>query len=476
MSTRVAEVEARSGSLRKELGVVDLALAQILYIVGTGWVGTAAKLGHAHLAFWLAAIVMFYLPQAAVVIYLNRRMPLEGGIYQWATAAFGEGGGFLVAWNLWAYTLLMLATFGVMVAQNIGYILGPGLAAVTATSWWSPALSVLLIGGVTALALRGLGVAKWVQNVGAVAQVLTYVALLAVPWFALSRGTLHAFHPLRPALPPISAYSVNIFSKMALGAFSGFEYVALLAGECRSPARSIGRSVMVAVPIVALMFILGTDSVVALVPNDRIDLVSPIPQTLTIGYAGLSFARLIVPALVCLVVLRQLGNSTLIFAGNTRLPMVAGWDGLLPRWFTRLDPRWRTPRNSILFVGGLTIVLSLAGQLGVGRQEAFQLLDNAAGVFYALCYAALFAIPLLGARRLGVRPPLWLRLACAAGLGTSLLYSVMTVFPIIDVPNWHIFAAKILGVLLGGNLVGFAVLAARRWSSNRRLEAVAPRA
>ena len=113
---------------------------------------------------------------------------------------------------------------------------------------------------------------------------------------------------------------------------------------------------------------------------------------------------------------RQIGNVTLIFAGNTRLPMVAGWDRLVPAWFTRLHPRYRTPYNSILFVGALTLVLTLLGQIGVGLQEAYQLIENAAGIFYAFTYLALFAIPLFGAQRLGVTPPLWLRVMAASWL------------------------------------------------------------
>src|SRR5262249_55763857 len=81
-----------------------------------------------------------------------------------------------------------------------------------------------------------------------------------------------------------------------------------------------------------------------------------------------------------------------------RLPMVAGWDGFLPAWFTRLHPRYRTPRNSILFVGALTLAFTLAGQIGVGLQEAFQLIENAAGILYGFTYISLFAIPLFGAR------------------------------------------------------------------------------
>ena len=74
------DVEQQSTALKKPLGLRDLVLTQIVFVVGSSWVGTAAKLGHAHLFFWLLAILLFYIPQAAVVIYLSGRMPLEGGI------------------------------------------------------------------------------------------------------------------------------------------------------------------------------------------------------------------------------------------------------------------------------------------------------------------------------------------------------------------------------------------------------------
>src|SRR5947207_6988856 len=132
---RVREVEARSAGFRRELGLANLVLIQIMYVVGSGWVGNAAKLGTAHIWFWLSAAALFYLPQAAVVIYLNRLMPLEGGLYQWATVDLGELFGFLFAWNLWAYPILMLATFGVMIAKNLSYLLGPAGTWLTGAPW-----------------------------------------------------------------------------------------------------------------------------------------------------------------------------------------------------------------------------------------------------------------------------------------------------------------------------------------------------
>lgn len=465
---RVHDVEAKSAGFRKELGLMDLALTQILFVVGSGWVGTAAKLGTSHIIFWLLAIALYYLPQAAVVIWLNKRMPLEGGLYQWATVGLGEFWGFLTAWNIWAFTVLIMGGFAVIIATNLSYLLGPNAAFITTAAWYTPVVSSVTIVAIAIVAVLGLRVSKWLQNLGGTAQFLTYAALLLVPFLALRRGTITSYDPLAATMPAMTLLSLNIFGKMALGAMSGFEYVAILAGECKSPARTIGRSVMLAVPVIATMFILGTSSVLALVPNDQIDLVSPIPQTLTLGFSGFGFARLIVPALILLVMLRQLGAVTLIFAGNTRLPMVAGWDGLLPAWFTTLHPRFRTPVNSILVVSAITLAFTLAGQIGVGVQEAFQLLENAAGILYAFAYLALFAIPIVAAHRLPEKPPLWLRLASVFGFGVSLLYSVLSIFPIIDVASWQVFATKIVVTLALAELVGIGLyLLGRRRKGDR---------
>jgi len=89
---RAAEqsIEAHSAVFKKELGLADLVLTQILFIIGLSWVGAAAKLGPSHITFWLLAILLFYIPSAVVVVYLNRLMPLEGGLYQWAKLGFNE--------------------------------------------------------------------------------------------------------------------------------------------------------------------------------------------------------------------------------------------------------------------------------------------------------------------------------------------------------------------------------------------------
>src|ERR1700726_3724619 len=150
------EVESHSVALKKPLGLGDLVLTQILFVVGSSWVGTAAKLGPSHLAFWLLAILLFYIPQATVVIYLNRRMPLEGGLYQWAKLGFNEFAGFMTAWNLWLLAFTVMALLGLVVTTNIGYAIGERAGWMQENKWVVGLVGCVLTVSLVAASIRGL--------------------------------------------------------------------------------------------------------------------------------------------------------------------------------------------------------------------------------------------------------------------------------------------------------------------------------
>jgi glutamate:GABA antiporter len=458
-----ARVEAQSSALKKELGVRDLVLTQILFIVGLAWIGVAGKLGPAHVILWLLAIVLFYLPSAAIVIYLNNLMPLEGGLYQWAKLGFNEAVGFILAWNLWLYVIVNTSEIGLQSATYLSYALGPSAAWMTTSTWFVVVATVAILGLLTVVSIIGLSVGKWVHNAGGIMMLVIFAALLLLPIISVATGHLHDYHPLRTSAPAFSLFNLNILAKMGFGALGGFEYVAILAGETRSPARSITRSVWIAAPVIGVMFILGTSTVVAFIPLNDIDLIAPMPQVLRVGFAPFGFATQLVTLAIVMSLGIRVAQASVNFTGITRLPMVAGWDRLLPVWFTKLHVTYRTPVNSIILVGATSFIIATLSLIGVGQAESFQLLFNAGGTFYAFTYLVLFAIPLFGLRELKPRPPLWLRAASVSGLVMTIGYVILSVFPIIKVASAESFALKISLLIIGANVVGALIfLNARR--------------
>jgi amino acid transporter len=140
--------------------------------------------------------------------------------------------------------------------------------------------------------------------------------------------------------------------------------------------------------------------------------------------------------------------------------MAAGWDNLVRTWFTRLHPVHRTPVNSILTMAVLVMALVVLSMRGVHEQESSQLLVIGSVAHYAIAYIALFAIPLSGAIPL----PGWLKPVALVGLLSSVLSLCVIVYPVVDVVSKWAYAARIIGVVMAGNLAGVGIY----WASWRR--------
>jgi amino acid transporter len=460
--------ESKSASLRKELGFFDLVLASILLVVIPDFFGTAVKAGPAHVTLWLLAIALFFIPHALVVAHLNRRMPIEGGLYEWARHAFGDAVGFLVAWNLWVYIVLYVAAVGLVTTTYAAYALGLNADAVASNKGILLAASASIIAVLMLLAHVGLRVGKWVTNVGSALTVVIVAFLALLPVFHVGTTVPEGYRPFHIVAPPLTLFSFSVFSKMTFGALCGFEYAAIFAGESRNPARNLTRAIFIAAPIIALLYIFGTTAILAYVSPDQIDVIGPIPQALRVATGNSSLGAIIVPLAIVFLLTNYLSTFSLGFAANARLPMCAGWDHLLPEWFTRLSPKQRTPVNSILFLGGVTLAVSVAVLIGVGEQEAFELLQIWAFTFYGIAYVALFAIPLFVPSSHTLAAPTWLRALAIPGLLLTLLYIAMSVVPIIPVASEAAYTMKTVAVLLIGNL---AALALYRFRPNRRSHA-----
>lgn len=472
MSLVSGETEAlgEEHRLRRQLTVRDLVLAQILCVVGSSWVGVAAGLGRGETLTWMAAMLLFYVPMGAVVIGLNRVMPLEGGLYVWAHRAFGDLWGFLTAWNLWVYGVAVTATILYAIPTELSFLIGPSAAWLPENRWASLGIVTLLVAGITLAAVRGLELGKWIHNVGGMAMLAVFVGLILLPVYGVWRGDLGHLTHLGLGLPPKNLHSLALFGQMLVGALSGLEYIAIFAGESRDPVKGIGRSVWISSPIICLMFILGTSSVALYARAGNlgaggvagINFIAPIPQTLRIALGNSGVGSWVAMGAILLLQLRLLGASSYLFTGVTRLPMAVGWDRLLPEWFTRLDARTRMPVNSILFTAGLVLAMVVLASAGVHAQEAYQVLSGASLTHYELGYLAMFAVPVVGSAALRRELPWWLKWVSGVGFLAALFSLLISAYPFVDVQNPWAYAGKILGAVVVSNLVAVCFYLARR--------------
>jgi len=448
----------KHGELKRTLGTGDLVFAHVLVIVGLNMLGPAARLGAKHWMYWLLAIALYQVPLAMVVMHLVKMLPREGGPYQWARAAFNDFTGFMVAWNMCCFVVVFGSTLGLSVAAGIGYAAGADEAWLSNPAW-QIGISALTTSAIAGLSIAGFGTSKWLHNLAAIT-LLGAIALLIVLPLMQGRVRVPA-----PAGNGLSLLELVLFTRIAVYALSGFECMSLVVEEVRGGARSMTRSIAIAVPCIAAAYILGTQSLLSFGAPAEIDLVNPVAQAFANAFRPYGrVAAIAAVASILLLVGRDFAQLSQGFAAVSRLPMVAGWDDLVPAWFTRLHPRTKTPVNAILLGGAVMIAASIAAVVAAGRQEAFQMLLGTGSALFGLMYLVIFAIPLLA--RLGPTP-WWLRIAAGSGLAITITFIALMFIPIVEVASRRRYGAILACAVVGVNIVGATLFARFRNAASR---------
>ena len=207
-----------------------------------------------------------------------------------------------------------------------------------------------------------------VHNSGGLVTLIVLAGMVALAMPRWLRGGAVAA-PVAFTLPAVSLLNLNVLGKMGFGAFGGFDGVTIFPGEIRDPdvARSVARSVWCATPLIGLVYIVGTASVLTFTAPRDIDLVAPTTQVFSHGLRGTALALFAVPFIGVLGIAHNIGWASLSYNAAVRLPLVAGRDHLLPDWLSRLHPRFKTPTGSILCVGCIAFILAVFGNAGIGH-------------------------------------------------------------------------------------------------------------
>ena len=461
--------------LKRVLRLGDLVLFNVVAVLGLRWVATSAKAGPSSLVLWLLAAALFFIPQGIAVITLASRFPDEGGVYAWTRRSFGEWHGFLCGWCYWINNVLYYPNLLISTAVIATYAIGKG--GTTLGESWPYVLSVSLAALWIAAVLNivGLGTGKWLHNIGGVATYLPGVMLIVLGLAAVfMHPSANAFTRER-LVPDVTELStLNLWASIAF-AFAGLELSSTMGEETANPRRDLPRAIVISAPLIAVAYVLGTLSVLWLVPNDELNIVSGFLQGISAGSAALSPGLVwIAPVAAAMYTVSNVAGVGAWLSGPARVAFVIGLDRYFPPAFGKVHPQWRTPYVAILVQAVLATVFLLVSQLGKGStvEQAYLVLLDTQLLVYFIPYLYLFLCLLRQARRKSQTGSLpggraGATLAGICGLGVTAFAMVVAAIPPGDAPNRGVFAANVIGGTAAFVALGTAIYLRGRGSRRR---------
>jgi glutamate:GABA antiporter len=366
--------------LRKEMGFWDVLLFNIAAVLGPRWIAAAAHNGTSSISLWVLAAVFFFVPTAFVITELSTRFPHEGGLYIWSKEAFGDFHGFVAGWTYWIYSFFYFPGLLLASAAMGAYIGGSSWGHLAQSRPFLLAGSFLLLFIAVAMNIVGLNVGKWLQNAGGV---MTYVPLLllvgvgAIVWFRYGSATPFT---LANMLPRWNFETVNFWPQI-LFAFAGLELVSAMSDEIHDAQRTLARAIWASGISIAVIYIIGTFAVLAIIQAAPVDPKSGVYQALAVGSEALKLG-LIGMIAAFLVTFGNAGGVGTTVAGLARVPFIVGVDRYMPAAFGKLHSKWRTPYVAILVQAVITLVLLILSNVNETISGAYQILVDAATILY----------------------------------------------------------------------------------------------
>ena len=448
--------------LCREMGFWDVLLFNIATVLGPRWIAAAAHNGTSSISLWILAAVLFFVPMAMVINELSTRFPEEGGLYVWSKEAFGDFHGFVAGWTYWAYTIFYFPGLLLASASMSAYVLGGKGASLSQDRTFLLVGSLVLLAVAVILNIIGLNIGKWLQNAGGIATYVPLLILVAVAgalWMRNGSLTHYSWENVKPAW---NWDTVNFWSQIAF-AFTGLELVSAMSGEIREPRRTLPQALIAAAALIAAMYIVGTISLLSLVPAGDVDPKSGVFHAITIGSAALKIGFVGILAAL-LVTVGNAGGVGSTVAGIARVPFVVGIDRYLPKAFGKIHPKWRTPYISILVQAALSAGVLLLAQINETTRGMYQAVVDITIILYFIPFLYMFAAAVKLANRPdrktnphavlvpGGKAGVWI--ACGLASAVTLLSIIVSIFPPGDSSNRTLFIIKVVGTTLATIAIG----------------------
>ncbi len=383
--------------LRRTLSVVGLTAFGIGSIIGTGifvLTGTAAA-NQAGPALVLSFVIAGSSCALVALCYaeLAAMIPVSGSAYSYAHAAFGEILAWFIGWNLvleytfsvatvsvgWSgYVVSLLAQFGLHLPSALAqapFDRGAGSFAIVTTGAWVNVPAVLIVAAIATLCYVGIRESAGTNTI-IVACKIAVIALFIL-------AGVSYIHPVNwhPFIPPNTGHfgqfgwsGVVAGAGVIVFAYIGFDTISTCSQEAKRPERDLPLGIIASLAICSVLYMATVVVLTGMVSYRDLNVAAPVALAID-KYAGLRWLGIPVKLGA---ILGMTSTMLVMTVGQARIFMSMARDGLLPQWFARIHPRFRTPGNgtwvtglAAAIVGGLLPVRILGELVSIGTLLAF---------------------------------------------------------------------------------------------------------
>jgi glutamate:GABA antiporter len=460
--------------LRRVLGKRDLVLLIVVAIVNLNFMPTIAANGGVTVWLWILALLLFFWPQGVAVIELSYRFPQEGGVYLWTKRVFGDFHGFLSGWCYWTNNIIYVPTVLLTFVGISVYVVGPRARGLADNPLFALGTCMGLLTLLVTLNVLGLGVGKWINNLGGIGTVVAAITLIVLGIVVFSRfGTTLTTADFR--IPG----DIRLFGSFGVICFGlvGLELASVMGDEIQDPRRTLPGAVAWGGLLCGFLFIGVTLTLLLAVRRQEIGVLQGVVQAAT-HMAEQVNAPWIVPPFAFVLSVSIAGIASAWLAGSARIPFVAGLDSYLPEGLGRLHPDYGTPYVALIVHATLSAAFLAMSFVGAGVKEAFVTMLDLAVVLqlipFLYVYAALLKLATHSRQAEGRYSNPRLLLAGSCGLLTTTLGIGVAFIPSHQIESIRLFELKMcIGTLFFVGLAAFFFFVYGKRKAARKLATAA---
>ena len=417
--------------LKRVLGRRDLVLLFVVAVFNLNVLPSIAANGGVTIWLWLISLVLFFWPQGIAVIELAHRYPGEGGVYLWAKEVFGDFHGFLSGWCYWTNNMMYVPTVMLYFVGVSVFVLGPGHEGLADNRVFALIASVVLLTVLVVLNVMGLGVGKWINNLGGIGTFIAASLLMGLGVVVCAKfGT--NIHWSDFEIPGNPKFVLNSFGVICFG-LVGLELASIMGDEIENPRKTLPGAVAWGGVLSGLLYIGATLTLLVAVDKNSISVLQGIVQAVSHMAARVGVNWIVAP-FAFLLSLSIAGIGSAWLGGSARIPFVAGLDSYMPSWLGKIHPKYATPYAALIVHASVSLVLVVVNFLSTGNvQASFQSLLSLAVVLQLIPFLYVFGALLKIALAPDFAPQqysrLTLSLAGLSGLATTAIAMVVAFFP-----------------------------------------------